>query len=568
MEATVMKIKMLLFFLVLWLIPVAHVSAAPDPNFYIYLCFGQSNMEGGGNIEEQERTVDHRFQVMADFDVPGRNWKKGEWYDAIPPLTRRTKGISLVDSFGRTMVANLPKNIRIGVIKVGVSGTRIELWDKDSYREYLATADAWKVNLANEYGGNPYTYMVELAKIAQQSGVIKGILLHQGESNAEDKDWPRKVKTVYDNLIKDLNLKPESVPLLAGEVVNADQEGEKAGANEIIDKLPETLPNSYVISSAGLPCNADHLHFTADGYRQFGKRYAEKMLSILGYKINEANSSVTSSGFKSAKLSADWTEPAEPFKIAGNLYYVGSKGLANYLVTTPKGHILINSDLEENVPLIRESVEKLGFKFTDIKILVISHAHWDHDAGSDVIKKLTGAKYMVMDADVPVVESGGKTDFQYGRDPNTLYKPTKVDRVLRDGDEIKLGGAVLTAHLTPGHTKGCTTWTMKVKEAGKTYNVVIIGSPNVNPGYRLVNNTAYPQIAEDYEKTFRVLKALSCDIFLGAHGNYFGLEAKYARLKQEGFAVFIDPEGYKKYVADKEQEFRNELAKQKAALPK
>jgi len=261
--------------------------------------------------------------------------------------------------------------------------------------------------------------------------------------------------------------------------------------------------------------------------------------------------------------SNDWTEPFPPFKIAGNLYYVGSKGLANYLITTPEGHILINSDMEENVPLIRASVENLGFKFTDIKILLISHAHWDHDAASDTIKKLTGAKYMVMDADVSVVESGGKTDFQYGNDPTTLYKPTKVDRILRDGDEVKLGGTVLVAHLTPGHTKGCTTWTLKVTEGGKTYDVVIIGSPNVNPGYRLVNNTTYPRIAEDYQKTFKVLKSLSCDIFLGAHGNYFGLDTKYPRLKTEGLSVFVDPAGYKKYVEEKEEEFKKELAKQR-----
>ena len=261
--------------------------------------------------------------------------------------------------------------------------------------------------------------------------------------------------------------------------------------------------------------------------------------------------------------SNDWTEPFPPFKIAGNLYYVGSKGLANYLITTPEGHILINSDMEENVPLIRASVENLGFKFTDIKILLISHAHWDHDAASDTIKKLTGAKYMVMDADVSVVESGGKTDFQYGNDPATLYKPTKVDRVLRDGEQVKLGGTVLVAHLTPGHTKGCTTWTLKVAEGGKTYDVVIIGSPNVNPGYRLVNNETYPRIAEDYEKMFKVLKSLSCDIFLGAHGNYFGLDTKYPRLKTEGLSVFVDPAGYKKYVEEKEQEFRKELAKQR-----
>jgi metallo-beta-lactamase class B len=274
---------------------------------------------------------------------------------------------------------------------------------------------------------------------------------------------------------------------------------------------------------------------------------------------------VGSAGTLRAQNSPDWTEPFPPFKIAGNLYYVGSRGLANYLIATPQGHILINSDLEENVPLIRASVERLGFKFTDIKILLLSHAHWDHDAASDTVKKLTGAKYMVMDADVPVVESGGKADFQYGNDPTTLYKPAKVDRVLHDGDEVKLGGTTLVAHLTPGHTKGCTTWTMKVREAGKTYDVVVIGSPNVNPGYRLVNNNAYPQIAADYERMFRVLKSLRCDIFLGAHGNYFDLETKYARLKGGGLAAFVDPEGYRKYVADKERAFRAELERQRAA---
>jgi len=261
--------------------------------------------------------------------------------------------------------------------------------------------------------------------------------------------------------------------------------------------------------------------------------------------------------------SADWTEPYSPFRIADNLYYVGSRGLANYLITTPQGHILINSDLEANVPMIRESVEKLGFKFTDIKILLISHAHWDHNAGSAMIKKLTGATYMVMDADVPNVESGGKTDFHYGNSPESLYPATKVDRVLHDGDQVKLGDAVLVAHLTPGHTKGCTTWTMKVKDGGKTYDAVIVGSPNVNGGYKLVNNALYPQIATDYERMFKVLKTLPCDIFLGAHGSYFGMEAKVARMKAGAPNPFIDADGYKKYIAQKEQDFRNELAKQR-----
>jgi metallo-beta-lactamase class B len=261
----------------------------------------------------------------------------------------------------------------------------------------------------------------------------------------------------------------------------------------------------------------------------------------------------------------DWTEPFPPFHIAGNLYYVGSKGLANYLVTTPQGNILINSDLEANVPMIEASIEKLGFKFKDTKILLISHAHWDHDAGSAKLKELTGASYMVMDADVPVVESGGKTDFQYGNNPSFLYPPRKVDRVLHDGDEVRLGGTVLVAHLTPGHTKGCTTWAMKVTEGGKTYNVLIIGSPNVNPGYKLIHNNNYPRIAEDYERMWGVLKSLPCDIFLGAHGVYFGLEEKYPLMKNGRANPFIDPIGYKNFAAQKEQEFRTELAKQTLA---
>ena len=266
-----------------------------------------------------------------------------------------------------------------------------------------------------------------------------------------------------------------------------------------------------------------------------------------------------------APVQNDWTEPFPAFRIAGNLYYVGSKGLASYLIATPEGHILINSDLEANVPMIRASVESLGFKFNDIKILLISHAHYDHCAGSAAIKQLTGAKYMVMEGDVEVVESGGKSDFQYGSDPTSLYPPAKVDRVLHDGDQVKLGDATLTARLTPGHTKGCTTWTMRVVDvSSKLRDVVIVGSPNVNPGYKLVGNTVYPGIKEDYEKTFRVLKSLPVDYFLGAHGSYFDLESKYPRFKL-GETVFFDPKGYKNYVDDRERAFRMELTKQKSA---
>jgi len=275
---------------------------------------------------------------------------------------------------------------------------------------------------------------------------------------------------------------------------------------------------------------------------------------------------VICTGALRAQVNPDWIEPFPPFRIAGNLYYVGSKDLASYLITTPQGHILINSDLDTSPPLIRASIEKLGFKVSDIRILLISHAHWDHDGGSAAIKALTGAKYMVMDGDVSVVESGGKTDFQYGNTPTSLYPPTKVDRVLHDGDEVKLGGTTLVAHLTPGHTKGCTTWTMKVAEAGKSYDVVIIGSPNVNDGYKLVGNPSYPGIVSDYERTFQILKSLPVDIFLGAHGSYFDLLTKYPRLKEGAANPFIDPAGYRSYVTGREQAYRTELAKQKAAL--
>ena len=269
-----------------------------------------------------------------------------------------------------------------------------------------------------------------------------------------------------------------------------------------------------------------------------------------------------------APASADWSEPFPPHRMIGNVYYVGSRELASYLITTPAGHVLINSNLKTSVPLIQQSIENLGFRFHDVKILLISHAHFDHDAGSAEIKKLTGAKYMVMDEDAGVVESGGKSDFQYGDDVTLLYPATKVDRVLHDGDQVTLGDAVLTAHKTAGHTRGCTTWTLKASEAGKSYDVVIVGSPNVNPGYKLVDNARYPEIADDYARGFRVLKHLPCDVFLGAHGSYYGMEAKYTRLNAGATNPYIDPDGYKSYVREREQAFLSEWQRQTAAAKK
>jgi metallo-beta-lactamase class B len=253
-----------------------------------------------------------------------------------------------------------------------------------------------------------------------------------------------------------------------------------------------------------------------------------------------------------AQGNPDWHTAFPAFRIGGNLYYVGTADLAVYLINTPQGNILINSDFPEDVPLIKKSIEQLGFKYSDTKIILISHAHGDHDAATGLIKKETGAKLMVMDADVPAEES------------TAAGRPgAHVDRVLHDGETVELGGAKLVAHLTPGHTKGCTTWTMQVRDGARTLNAVIIGSPNVNPGYILVGNKNYPGIAEDYVKTFAVLKSLPCDLFLGAHGAYFGMKAKYEKMKAGSKDAFIDPEGYKAYVAERDDTFRKEWERQK-----
>ncbi len=240
-------------------------------------------------------------------------------------------------------------------------------------------------------------------------------------------------------------------------------------------------------------------------------------------------------------------------KIAGNLYYVGTRSLASFLVVTPQGNILINSDYERTVPVIRKSVEDLGFRFADTKILLGSHAHGDHMEGDALVKELTGARVMAMAEDVPALERmmpGGK--------------PHPIDRVLHDGDEVTLGGTTLVAHLTPGHTRGCTTWTMKVQEGGKTYNVVIIGSMGVNAGTKLVNNPQVPGIADEYKRGFQVLHGLACDIPLGSHPAMYNLAEKYPKLGR-GPNPFIDPEGYKTEVGIQETAFRMALDQQEKA---
>lgn len=257
---------------------------------------------------------------------------------------------------------------------------------------------------------------------------------------------------------------------------------------------------------------------------------------------------------------AAWNKPFPPHRIADNLYYVGTSELSTYLIATTQGCLLINPSYDSTVPQILQNIGKLGFHSNDIKILLISHAHDDHAAGCARMKQLTGAKLMVMEQDAAEVEAGGKGDFQYH---DQQWPPVKIDRVLRDGDKITLGDTALTAHLTPGHTKGCTTWTMRARLGGRERDVVIVGSPNVNPGYQLVGNKLYPGIAQDYETTFRVLKSLPCDIFLGAHPGYYGMAAKHRKLEAGDSEAFVDPPSYRAYIEDREQAFRKELARQR-----
>jgi hypothetical protein len=277
-----MKTKLKLLALALLLIP-AMKTFSQDKKFYIFLSFGQSNMEGNARVRPEDTiNIDNRFQVMEAVDCPNLNRKKGEWYTAVPPLCRCRTGLTLTDFFGRTMVANLPADVRVGIINVAVGGCKIELFDKDNYQSYVEKAPQWMLGMIKEYDGNPYARLMEMAKLAQKDGVIKGILLHQGESNPNDSLWTIKVKVVYDNLLKDLKLNARKVPLLAGETVNADQGGICAGMNRIIGTLPQTIKNAHVISSAGCTDATDNLHFNADGYKELGNRYAKKMLELMG----------------------------------------------------------------------------------------------------------------------------------------------------------------------------------------------------------------------------------------------------------------------------------------------
>jgi metallo-beta-lactamase class B len=250
----------------------------------------------------------------------------------------------------------------------------------------------------------------------------------------------------------------------------------------------------------------------------------------------------------------DQTTAFPPFKVIGNIYYVGTRSLASFLISTPQGLILINSSYERNVSVIKQSVEQLGFKFSDVKILLGSHAHADHQEGDALVKELTGAQVMAMAEDVPALKAmrpGGKEH--------------PVDRVIHDGESVTLGGTTLVAHLTPGHTRGCTTWTLRVEDGGRRYDVVIIGSVGVNPGFKLVDNADVPQIAEEFTRAFKAMRALPCDVPLASHPAMFDMAAKYAKLGQSGANPFIDPAGYKAELDLTEAMFHAVLDAQRAS---
>ena len=266
----------------------------------------------------------------------------------------------------------------------------------------------------------------------------------------------------------------------------------------------------------------------------------------------------------------DWTTPLPPFQIADNLYYVGSRDLAAYLITTPAGNILINANLASSPPLIRASVRKLGFSWKDTKILLNGQAHFDHMGGAAEVLRETAARDMVMDGDADVVRSGGREDFAFGTDGFETYSPARVDRVLHDGDTVVLGGVTLTAHHTGGHTRGCTAWTFRAHissdPVGRLRDVVIIGGMRPLSQYRLFDTpgkpASYPGIRQDFYKTFATLRALPCDIFLGAHGIYFDLLPKVKRMHTEGEAAFVDPKGYIETISEAQADFDKTVAEQ------
>lgn len=310
---------------------------AQDPDFHIYLCFGQSNMEGNARIEAQDlENVSDRFKMMAVVDNPQMGRVKGEWYTAVPPLCRPGTGLTPADYFGRTLVETLPENVKVGVINVAIGGCHIETFLPDSIANYVEKrAPGWMKGMLAAYDNDPYARLIEMAKLAQKDGVIKGILVHQGESNTGDPRWPGQLKKVYDNIIRDLDLLGEVVPLLVGEVVNSDRGGVCASHNDVIARVPSVIPQAHVISSSGCTNAFDLLHFDAAGYRELGKRYANKMLQLLGYDVPQQ-------GWRDVVFNP-------------HIFHPGGRITFNYEAPNARKVELSGQFLEKNIPMVRNS---------------------------------------------------------------------------------------------------------------------------------------------------------------------------------------------------------------------
>lgn len=281
------------------------------------------------------------------------------------------------------------------------------------------------------------------------------------------------------------------------------------------------------------------------------------VITLVGFLI------ATKSVFAQAdEASRSWNKPVAPFRIAGNLYYVGAIEITSYLITTPEGHFLLDGGFVETAPQIERNITELGFKLTDVKFLLNSHAHYDHAGGLAELKKVTCAKFVASERDAPRLRSGGRGDFRFG--DKLPFPSIAPDQIAHDGEAIQLGNQIMIAHLTPGHTKGCTTWTTKIRDGNKLYDVVFVGSQSALD-YKFVGQESYLGIAGDFERSFALLNHLPCDIFLASHGSFFHFVERHERLLHGDANALIDPEGYKAYVRESEQEFRNKLTQQKTA---